>query len=175
MTSPLHRSGSAAGELHQPGELTAGMALGIIPAMQEGHLLFTEALLVFGAVEIGIDLGVVALLLQDREVVQHLVAALGRTAEQMLEVQLDEVIGVGVLKELGAVEAALGHGAHKFTHAQVAIAEQRFSTTEALTVHHVLIPQHLTVNSTNQSRFVVGAGTSGPVFVVAIVGEPFDA
>jgi hypothetical protein len=92
----------------------------------------------------------------------------------MLEVELDEVVRVAVLKELAAIQATLGQGAHELAHAQVAIAEQGLGAGEALAFHDVLIAEHLAVDGADQGFFVL-AGADGPVFVVAVVGEPFNA
>ena len=117
--------------------------------MNIGNHLFAETILVFGTIQVGIDLGVEALLLQDGEVVQHLSLVLGSPAEQMLKVQLDEAVGIGALKELRLVQPALGHLAHELPHAQVATLEQRLRTLESLRGHHVLVAEHLTINSTD--------------------------
>jgi len=93
----------------------------------------------------------------------------------MLEVQLNEMVGIGVLKELAAVKTALGDGTHELTHAQVAIAEQRLSARETLALHHILIAEYLAVHGTDQSSLVVLTGSSRPVLVVTVVCEAFDA
>ena len=142
--------------------------------MQVRNNFFAEAVLVFGAIEVGVDFGVETLLLQDREVVQHLGLVLGGPAEQMLEVQFDEAIGVAVLKELGAIEAALGHLTHKLPHAQVAPLEQRFGAFEALAGHHVLVAEHLLIHGADQGS-LVGFGTINPVFLAGGVGVALDA
>ena len=56
------------------------MALGVIPAVHVGHGFLPEAFLVFGAVEVGVDLRIHALLLQQGEVVQHFCFVVGRPA-----------------------------------------------------------------------------------------------
>jgi len=164
----------AAGELQHVGELQALLAGGVVPTVQVGHALLTEALLVFGAIEIGIDLGVVAVLLQQGEVVQHLRLVLGSAAQQVLEVELDEAVGVGALEELLAVEAALGHLAHKLTHAQVTALEQRLRTFEPLAGHHVLVAEHLQIHGADQGRLVIRRA-GDPVFVDTGVGVTLDA
>ena len=60
--------------------------------MQVRHHFFAEAILILGAVEIGINFRVKTLLLQDREVVQHLCLVLGGATQQMLEVELNEAV-----------------------------------------------------------------------------------
>ena len=62
------------------------MAAGIVPAVDVGHPVWAEAVQVFGAVDIGIDLGIHPLLLQEREVVEHLLAVVGSAAQQVLVV-----------------------------------------------------------------------------------------
>ena len=142
--------------------------------MQVRHAVVAEVGVVFRAVEIGIDLGVVALLLQDREVVQHLRLVLGSAAEQMLVVELDEAVGVAGLEEAGAVLRALGHGAHEFAHVEIAVDEQRFSSFEPLAVHQVLAAQHLLVHGADDGALVAVGGVA-PVRFVLAVGKPLDA
>jgi len=103
--------------------------------MQIGHRFLAKPSLVFSAVDVGIDFSVVTLLLQDGEVVEHLRLVLGGTPQQMLEVELDETVGVGIGKETVFVETTFGHLAHKFPQAQVAAAEERFRPIQPLTGH----------------------------------------
>jgi len=48
--------------------------------MDVGHHVLAEAVQVFGAVDIGVDFGIHLLLLQDREVVEHLRSVVGSAA-----------------------------------------------------------------------------------------------
>jgi len=68
----------------------------------------------------------------------------------MLEVELDEAVGVAVFEELAAVQAALGHLTHELANAEVAAAEQRLRALQPLAGHHVLIAQNLLVDGANQ-------------------------
>ncbi len=120
----LDGGGGTAGQLQHVGELQTLLTHGVIPAVEIGHTLSTETILILGAVEMGIDLGVVALLLQDGEVVQHLCLVLGRAAQQVLEVELDEAVGIAALEEALAIQTDLGHLTHELAHAQVAALEQ---------------------------------------------------
>ena len=172
--TPHRGAGAAPAQLQHVGELQTLLASGIVPAVQERHHLFAEAFLVFGAIEVGIDFGIHALLLQDREVVQHLGLVLGGPAKQMLEVELNEAIGVAVLEELGAIEAAFGHLTHKLPNAQVAPLEQRFGAFEALARHHVLVAKHLLIHGADQGS-LIGFGTIDPVFLAGGVGVALDA
>jgi len=79
-------------------------------------------------------------------VVQHLLLVLGSAAEQVLEVELDEPVGIGALEKLLAIQTALGHLTHKLTHAQIAALEQRLRTLQPLAGHHVLITENLLVH-----------------------------
>lgn len=119
-----YRSTDAAGELQHAGEQQALLAGGIIPAVQSKNHLTDKAILVFGTLETGSNLGVVVLFLQDREVVQHLRLLLRSATVQVSEVQLDEAIGVSVLEVLSLVQTALGHLTHQLTQTQVTTLEE---------------------------------------------------
>ncbi len=56
--------------------------------------------------------------------VQHLCRILGRVAQQVLEVELDEAVGIAALKEALAIQTALGHLTHELAHAQVAALQE---------------------------------------------------
>ena len=169
-----HGGADAAGELHHIGELQALLTDGVAEPMDVGNHLLPEPLLVLRAVEIGVDLGVVALLLQDGEVMQHFGLVLGSSAEQVLEVELDEAVGVAVFKEFRFVQAALGHLADELAHAQIAPLEEGFGAFEPLAGHDVLVAEHLAVDGPNQDLLVIFGGVR-PVFLVAGAGETLDA
>ena len=154
--------------------LAALVAGRVIPTVQIRHSVVAETALVFVTVEVGIDLGIDTLLLQDREVMQHLLAVLRGAAEQVLVVELDEAIGVAALKETLAIQTALRHGAHQFTHRQIAVTEQRFGTTEPFAGHQMLLAQHLLVHGTD-GGVLIGVGGVRPVLAAGIVGETLDA
>jgi len=48
----LDGSGHPTGELEEVGELQALLADGVIPAVQEGDLIFAETILILGTVEV---------------------------------------------------------------------------------------------------------------------------
>ena len=108
------------------------LARGITPAIQIWHNLLTKTLLILCAVNIGIDFGVITLILEDREMMEHLGFVLGGATQEMLVIQFDKMIWIVLFKEAGTIEVALGDKAHKFPHAQVAIPEQGFGAAKPL-------------------------------------------
>jgi hypothetical protein len=150
------------------------MASGVVPAMQVRNRVVAELAVVLSAVEKGIDLGVVALLLQDREVAEHLLPVLRSAAQQVFVVELDEAIGVAVLEEARAIQRALGHGAHQLAHIQVAIAEQRFSAGQALIAHQILAAQHLLIHRADD-RVQIIVGGMRPVLFALSGGKTLNA
>lgn len=150
------RGGGPTGQLHQPGELAPLMADRVAPAMEVGHHVIAKSIHVLVTVDVGVDLGVIALLLQDCEVMQHLLTVVGSPTEQVLVIQLDEAVGIAVLKELAAVKTALGDSAYKLTNRQIAVAEERLSTLEPLAGHQVLLAEQLLVDGTDERILVAG-------------------
>ena len=121
---PLDRGGSPSGQLHDVGKLKTLLAGGIIPAMEVRNYFFAEAILIFSTIDIGVNLVVIALLLQEVEMLQHFDFALGRPPQQVLVIQFNKAVGVGVAEEAITVERAFGHLTHELTHAQVAALKQ---------------------------------------------------
>ena len=142
--------------------------------MQVGNHFLSETILIFGAVDVGVDLCVVAFLLEDGEVLQHFRLVLGSPTQQMLEVQFNETIGIAVFKKLLLVKPTFRHLTHEFTNAEKATFEQGLRTFQALGGHDVLIAEHLLVDRSDQSFVVIFRGV-GPVFLVAVVGKTLDA
>ena len=172
--SPRTEAPTPRAKLHHVGELQALLAHRVAEGVHVGHHFFAEAFLILGAVEVRIDFRVVALFLQDREVVQHLRLVLRSAAEKVFEVELDEAVGVAVLKELRLVEAAFRHLAHELTHREIPALEQGFRPLQPLAGHHVLVAEHLAVHGPDQGLLVVFSGVR-PVFLVAGAGETLDA
>lgn len=149
------------------------MAHSVSPAMQMGHAVVAEAAGVFGTVDVGIDFGIEALLLQDREVIQHFGLVVRGAAEQMLVVELDAPLRVAVLQKSGALEPAFGHGSYELPHAQMTDAEQRLDSFEAFVLHQILPAKHLLVHGANDGVALVNR-SAGPAFLVLTSVKTLD-
>jgi hypothetical protein len=162
------------GELQHVGKLQALLTGGIVPSVQIRNCLFAEAILIFDAIDVGINFSVVTLLLQDCEMVKHLRLVLRGAAQQMLKVELDKPIGIAIGKEAIFVEAAFGNLTHKFANAQISPSEKRFRSIQPLACHHILASKNLLIDRADQIGLVdIRAGR--PVGFVAIIGEARDA
>jgi hypothetical protein len=171
---PIQRVSRSTADMEEVGELKDLLAGGVIPAVEVGNLVFSETLLVFGAVDVGIDFGVEALFLQDGEVLAHFSLVLGSAPEKMLEVELDEPVRVGAFEEALAVEAAFGDLADQFAHTQIAATEQGFRALKAIALENVLKTQNLLVNRPNQCGRI-GFGGIQPAFLVLRGRETVNA
>ncbi len=80
-----------------------------------GHRVFTEGVLVLSAVEVAVDLCLVAVVGQDLDVLTQLGLRLGCPAQEVLEVELNEAVrGVG-FEETAAVLRGERDGPHQFS------------------------------------------------------------
>jgi len=88
----------------------------------------------------------------------------------MLEIELDQPVGIAVFEGFLLVDAALGRLAHKLTHAQVATIEQGRLPFQPLAHPNELVTQHMLVDRADQDSVVIFSGTAASGFPRALFG-----